>query len=269
MSGLLGPILVLLGVLLAAAPGSNVSAGEAQPHDRPNHLQAVDFAPLPAGGALVRLIFARQAQSPPSVLVNHHPTRRITFDFPDTLAASGRQLIEIGPSGLRSIQIVTSGTRTRVILNLDRPFAFDTVLRGTILMITLRRQNWGIARAAGKWTDETDFTAPRHGLREVGFERSDSGEGRIFVDVSDASVPVEIRREANTVVVDLFDTQIPKSLLLRLDARDFGTQIWTIDTYPVGGHARIAVELAGATDVSVFQFNRRLILTPHLEAATR
>ncbi len=269
MSGLSGPILVLLGALLAAVPWSNVSAGEPAPQDRPNQLQAVDFAPLPAGGALVRLTFERQAQSPPSVLVNHYPIRRITFDFTDMLAVSGRQLIEIGPGGLRNIQVVPSGTRTRVILTLDRPFTFDTVLRGTILLITLRRQSWDIARGTGKWTDETDLAASRHGLREVGFERGESGEGRVFVDVSDASVPVEVRREANTVVVDFFDTQIPKSLLRRLDTQDFGTQFRTIDTYPVGGHARIAVELAGTTDVLVFQFNRRLILTPHPEPASR
>lgn len=260
------PFLVLLGLLAGMPQGA--AAAEGQP-PAPNNLQAVDFAPLPAGGALVRLTFERQAQSPPSVLVNHYPTRRITFDFPDMLATRGRQLIEIGPGGLRSIQIVTSGTRTRVILYLDQPFTFDTVLRGTIMLITLQRQSWGIARAPGKWTDGIALAPPRHGLREVGFERGESGEGRIFVDVSDASVPVEIRREANTVVVDLFDTQVPKSLLRRLDARDFGTQFRTIDTYPVGGHARIAVELAGATDVLVFQFNRRLILTPHLEPASR
>jgi type IV pilus assembly protein PilQ len=152
MPGLSGPIFVLLGALLAAGPGGDASAGEAQPQDRPNQLQAVDFAPLPAGGALVRLIFARQAQSPPSVLVNHHPIRRITFDFPDTVAASGRQLIEVGPGGLRTIQVVPSGSRTRVILNIDRPFSFDTILRGTILLITLRRQSWDIAALTSAFT---------------------------------------------------------------------------------------------------------------------
>lgn len=83
------------------------------------------------------------------------------------------------------------------------------------------------------------------------------------MEVSDATVPIEVRRQVNTVIVDFLHTQVPKMLVRRLDVQDFGTPISTIATYPVGGHARVAVEFAGAADVSVFQFNRRLILTPH------
>lgn len=137
--------LVLL-CLIAGVPQGTALAAEAPPHDSPNQLQAVDYALLPAGAALVRLVFAQQLQAPPYVLVNHHPVNRITFDFPDTVSATGKRLIEVGPRGLRSIQLVQSGTRTRVILNLDRPLIFDTVLQGATLLITLRRPHWGVAR---------------------------------------------------------------------------------------------------------------------------
>ncbi|HXV11971.1 MAG TPA: hypothetical protein VD839_14315 [Burkholderiales bacterium] len=132
--------------LLPGVPLGAASASEAQQHDYPNELQAVDYALLPAGAALVRLTFARPAVAPPNVLVNHYPLHRITLDFPDTVTATGKRLIEVAPRGLRSIQLVQSGARTRVILNIDRPFLFDTVLRGRELLITLRRPNWGVAR---------------------------------------------------------------------------------------------------------------------------
>jgi type IV pilus assembly protein PilQ len=151
--------LVLLS-LVAGAPLRAASAAEAQPQDAPNELQAVDYALLPAGAALVRLTFARPAEAPPNVLVNHNPIYRITFDFPDTVSVTGKRLIEVAPRGLRNIQLVQSGTRTRVILNLDRPFAFDTVLRGTILLITLRRPHWGVARSTRECLDAQDFGTP-------------------------------------------------------------------------------------------------------------
>ena len=144
---------------IAGVPRGGVLAVEGQPHERPNQLQAVDYSLLPAGGVLVRLTFVGQAQAPPNVLVNHYPIHRITFDFPDTVSVAGKRLIEVGPRGLRTIQLVQSGTRMRVILNLDRPFTFETVLRGTELIITLRRPNWGVAWGA-------------------------FGEGRIFVRTS-------------------------------------------------------------------------------------
>jgi type IV pilus assembly protein PilQ len=254
---------VVLFGLIAGAPLVAASAARAQSQDAPNELQAVDYALLPAGAALVRLTFARPAEAPPNVLVNHYPIYRITFDFPDTVSALGKRLIEVSPRGLRTIQLVQSGTRTRVVLNLDRPFIFDTVLRGTVLLITLRRPNWGVARPEGEWQDGLAAGPFPHALREVGFERGEAGEGRIFVEVSDAAVPVEIHRQANNVVVEFLHTLVPRSLVRRLDAQDFGTPISRIDTYPVAGNARIAVEVTGAADVSVFQFNRRLFLIPH------
>ena len=51
-------------------------------------------------------------------------------------------------------------------------------------------------------------------------------------------------------------------LARRLDVQDFGTPIRAIETYPVGGNARIAVELAGAGEVAVYQLDRRFILAP-------
>ena len=41
----------------------------------------------------------------PGWVANHHPIHRIAFDFPDTVSAAGRQAIEVGQRGLRSIQI--------------------------------------------------------------------------------------------------------------------------------------------------------------------
>ena len=175
---------LVLMCVIAGVPQGAVLAAERQPHGSSNQLQAVDYSLLPAGGVLVRLTFAEPAQASPNVLVNHYPIHRITFDFADTVSVAGKRLIEVGPRGLRTIQLVQSGTRMRVILNLDRPFIFETILRGTELIITLRRPNWGVARGAGKWTDEIAFGAPRHGLCEIGFECGAFGEGRIFVRTS-------------------------------------------------------------------------------------
>ena len=87
-------------------------------------------------------------QAPPGWVVNHHPINRIAFDFPDTVSAAGKQPIEVGQRGLRSIQVVQGGTRTRLVLKLDRPFVFATSLEGKELLITLRRPRSGAVRDA-------------------------------------------------------------------------------------------------------------------------
>jgi type IV pilus assembly protein PilQ len=262
------PFLVLLG-LIAGVPKGDAFAAEGQSPAGRNNLQAVDYAALPSGGALVKVVFSQPLKAPPGILVNHHPGNSIAFDFPDTVSAAGKQPIEVAQRGLRSIQVVQSETRTRLVLNLDRPLVFETTLQGNELLITLRRPYPGAARDAPRWSDGASPGVPRHGLREVEFQRGDSGEGRIVVEVSDATVPIEVRRQGNTLVVDFFDAQVPRQLMRRLDLQDFGTPIQTVDTYPVGSHARLRVEFAGAGEISVYQFNRQLILTPHPEPLTK
>jgi len=263
--------------LIAGVPKGDASAAEGQPPVGPNNLQAVDYAALPAGGALVKVVFTQPLKVQPGLLVSHHPGNSISFDFPNTVSEAGRQPIEVAQRGLRSIQVVQSGTRTRLVLNLNRPLIFETTLRGSELLITLRRPISGAARDAPRWEKwgQTRFSAsasqtpgqkiesdPIFLLREVEFQRGDSGEGRIVVEVSDAAVAVEVRRQGNTLIVDFLDARVAPQLVRRLDLQDFGTPIRTVDTYPVGSHARLKMEFAGAGEISVYQFNRRLVLAP-------
>ena len=61
----------------------------------------------------------------------------------------------------------------------------------------------------------------------------------------------------------LLHAQLPPQLARRLDVRDFGTPIGTIETTSVGGHARMRVELAGAGEIAVYQVDRQIIVSPH------
>lgn len=256
------PFLVLL-CLIAGVPQGAASAAEARSPGGTNSLQAVDYALLPAGGALVRVVFAQALQAPPGILVNHYPNNRIALDFPGTVSAARKQPIEISQRGLRSIRVVQSGSRTRLVLNLDRPFQFETAVEGNVLLITLRRPDLGAARDVMSWPDPTAPELPRRGLREVGFQRGESGGGRIVVDMSDTAVPIEVHRQGHTLVVDFLQARIPPQLVRRLDVQDFGTPVRTIETHPIGSNARLRVELAGAGEISVYQFNRRLVLASH------
>jgi len=145
------PVGILLGALLTSALTGGAPAAETSQEARPNSIRFVDYALLPAGGALVRVVFTQAPLAPTSVMVIYHPTHRIAFDFPGTVSAVGKRFIEIGQRGLHSIQVVQSGTRTRLVLNLDRPFLFDTVLEGKALLIALRRPYSASVRDAAGW----------------------------------------------------------------------------------------------------------------------
>jgi type IV pilus assembly protein PilQ len=225
-------------------------AAESQQPAAPNTLQAVDYALLPGGGLLVKVAFRDELRSLPPVLVSHHPAFRISLDFTDTVSAAGKQPFEVGQGGLRSFHVAQTANRTRLVLNLDRPFTYETTLKGKELLITLQRPR-----------SSTD--APQGSLREVAFQPGAAGAGRVLIEVSHASVPVDVRRQGSTLVLDFLHAQLPRELARRLDVQDFGTPIRAIETYLVGGNARIAVELAGAGEVAVYQLERQFILSPY------
>jgi type IV pilus assembly protein PilQ len=257
-SGALGVIWTLL---------AGLAAGEASATESPrgpgrNTLQAVDYALLPAGGVLVKVTFRDTLANAPAVLVDHHPVHRITFDFPDAVSTVGKQPHDIARSGLRSFQVAQAGNRTRLILNLDRPFMHETVVKGNELLITLRRRPPSAARAAPDWSPQPVTDGPRHSLREVAFQPGAKGAGSIHVEVSHASMPIDVRRQGDMLILDFPQAELPRELARRLDVQDFGTPIRAINTYPVSGYARIAVELAGAGEIAVYQLDRRFVLAP-------
>jgi len=256
-------VLGLIWALFFGLAAGGALAAESQQRTAVNSLQAVDYALLPAGGILVKVVFRDDLKAPPTVLVNHHPVFRISLDFADTVSAAGKQPFEVGQGGLRSFQVAQAGTRTRLVLNLDRPFTHETVVKGNELLITLQRRQSSAAGDVTGWSQPAVPDVPQRTLRDVAFHPGAAGAGRIVIEVSHATVPVEVRRQGNTLIVDFLHAQLPRELVRRLDVQDFGTPIRAIETYRLGGHTRMTVELAGAEDIAVYQVNRQFILSSH------
>ncbi len=104
-----------------------------------NAVERVDYATLPAGRTLIRLIFRHDVQEQPRVLKSYHPAATLTLDFDGTVNASGKETIEVAQRELRSIQIVPSASRLRVILKLARPAPHEIEIQGRELLVTLLR----------------------------------------------------------------------------------------------------------------------------------
>lgn len=233
--------LLLLACAAQAATGSAPAA---------NSLQALEHAALSGGGIVLRLTFERDVQATPSVLVSHHPVASITFDFPATASALGKEPVAINRGGVRSVQVIASRGRSRVVVLLDRSQVHETSVEGRHFLITLRRPS------------SLSQREPAGSLRNVGFESGGAGEGRIVVELSAPSMPVEVRRQGNTLIVDFPGAALADELQRRLDVQDFGTAIRAIETYRVRDGTRMTVELAGSPEFSAYQVSRGLVLAP-------
>jgi len=225
-----------------------------------NSLDNVTVSRASSGRVVVRFQLKSPPTNPPASFSIQSPPR-IALDFLDTTNGLGATQRAVDEAGLRSLNVIQAGNRTRVVFNLNKPQSFETSIEGNSVIVVLNDQEpirpgqENVQRFAEAKTGET-----QHALRDVDFRRGRNGEGRLVVDLSDSSTGIDIRQQGRTLVVDFLKTSVPRNLERRLDVADFGTPVLTVDTFPQGSNARMVIEPKGLWEHSAYQTDNRFIL---------
>jgi type IV pilus assembly protein PilQ len=225
-----------------------------------NAVQSVDTTTLPGGKVVVRINLKQPLVATPAGFTVGNPPR-IALDLPETGNAMGRNVVEANLGPLTSVNVVQAGTRTRVVLNLNKAAEYEARVEGTALYVSLGDAGAGLApvNATPRFAEAGPSVA-RHGIRDVDFRRGVAGEGRIVTTLADAQTGINIRQQANGVVVDFIGTDLPKALQRRLDVADFGTPVQTVEAYALGDNTRMVITPKGAWEYSAYQTENSFIV---------
>jgi type IV pilus assembly protein PilQ len=136
-----------------------------------NSVQGLDYAFLSGGRIVIKVVFRDEIKEPPAIFKSYHPTPQIVVAFGGTVSALARGPVEVGQRELRSLQVVQSGTRSRLLIKLLRPMVHETEWTGAELLITLRRQESGATGDAPWRLPGAARAAPKHAVRDVGYVR--------------------------------------------------------------------------------------------------
>ncbi len=233
-----------------------------------NSVESIDFSSVQGGKILVKVGMKEPLQGVPQGFTVTNPPR-IAIDLPDTVNGLNRNQVEAGEGDLRSVSVVQTATRTRLVLNLARNLGYTQAVDGKQLVITIdgaQAAGTGAAVATSPSGAATVFAeAPasagvRYNLRDVDFRRGNSGEGRIVVDLSSPNMGIDIRQQGRQVVVDFLNTNVPRNLVRRLDVGDFGTPVRFVDTFEQGANARMVIDPRGIWEYSAYQTDTQFIL---------
>jgi type IV pilus assembly protein PilQ len=227
-----------------------------------NTIEAVNVSSQPAGTIIVRVTLKDAPANPPAGFIVSNPPR-IAFDFPNTTNALGRSIQEVGGGDLRRINVVQSGGRTRMVLELNRSLSYDAKVDGKSVLITLQGTTAAAGTPAPALTQQFAAARPgeqKHALRNIDFRRGNAGEGRIVVDLSDNAVGIDLRQQGNSIIVDFLNTQLPKNLERRLDVTDFDTPVRMVDALSQGNNARLVITPRGSWEHSAYQTDNRFII---------
>jgi type IV pilus assembly protein PilQ len=235
-----------------------------------NSITSVDYTVLQGGKVVLKVGLKQAPTVPPAGFTINNPPR-IALDFPDTANGLGKSSISIGEGALRSVNVVQSGKRTRLVLNLSRNAPYDTTVEGNNVMIALQGEAASATTAARVTHFAETGATTTHSLRDVDFRRGKNGEGRIIVDLSDPNVGIDMRQQGKNLIIDLPNTTVPKNLERRMDVTDFGTPVMMVDTFNQGTTARIVVEPKGEWEHSAYQADRQFIVDvkPVVEDASK
>lgn len=198
----------------------------------------------------VEIDFAQALSAPPTAWVTKEPAR-IVFDFPGVANQSGKASYSVNTGGLRNLQFVQTEQQTRLVMSLLTSSGYDTELKGNSLVIKLapfsQKMPAGSAptTAGARLPSKADRSAEMNSVRDLVFRRGEQGQAQILVDLSDGSIPLDVRRTSTGIVVDMQDTIIPDRLLSRRDVNDFATPVTQVVTSGKGNQARIEITAKG------------------------
>jgi type IV pilus assembly protein PilQ len=250
----------LFGIALLAGLTLPLAARAADAPPTGNAVQSVETTTLPGGKIVVRVNLKNALTATPAGFTVGNPPR-IALDLPDTGNDLGRNRVEANLGPLSSVNVVQAGTRTRLVLNLNKSVEYDTTIEGKSLLIALGDIGAGSTpvNVSPRFAEAAPGGA-RHSIRDVDFRRGAAGEARIVTTLSDAQAGINIRQQANGVVVDFIGTELPKALQRRLDVADFGTPVQIIETYTLGANTRMVIQPKGGWEYSAYQTDNSFIV---------
>jgi len=182
---------------------------------------------------------------------------RVVIDFPGTDNQSGQTTQQVATGDLKSLNLVQTDKLTRLVLNLYRPTKFSTEIAGDVLFIKLQAQSVQASQepapsvyqptlpTAQAGTAKPVAAADSAAIRDIVFRRGEDAQATITVDLTDGTVPIDIRRAGSGIIVELRDVELPERLQNRRDVNDFATPVTMLTSRAMGNLTRLEIAARG------------------------
>jgi type IV pilus assembly protein PilQ len=220
------------GLALLALLVSGILPAQAQ---ATRELKAVDFAALDGDRVQITLTLSDAAPQP-AVFAIDKPAR-LSVDLPDTHLALAERYRKVSVGQVRSIAAVEAQGRTRLVVELVQPTAYNITVDGNRIVVNLAGPAAGSSALSAAPAQQVAAAL----INKIDFRRGEKGEGRVLVSLSDPRAVVDVHEESGKIVARFKNTALPDRLSKRLDVLDFATPVKFIDAQRDGVDTRIVV----------------------------
>lgn len=244
---------ILCSCIILASSGSFAAA-----------ITAVNTSNAPSGA--YEIIFKNAAVLPTSF--NTISPASIVLDFPNTSSALANRETAVNQNGIYSVNVIPGDARTRAVINLSAPAAYDVRLVGSDVHVALRGNNAAIAAAPTVAATNnsalfnqmsaapmvpvalnTQMTPPVKpaassvpDLAPMFHKNADKG-GVLTFTLPSKDTLVTVKTEGASVVATISSYKVPKAGQKRLDVADYGSPVRYVDILPSGADSKIVLNM--------------------------
>ncbi|MFV3384772.1 type IV pilus secretin PilQ [Pseudomonas sp. NY15364] len=230
------------------------------------NLQDLNVASLPGDRVELKLSFDEPVTAPRGYTVEQ--PARIALDLPGVSNKLGSKNRELGVGNARSVTIVEAKDRTRLIVNLTNLAPYSTRVEGSDLYVLVGDASAAAARPSASAPASVAAVPPKKtygpqpkAISNIDFQRGEQGEGNIVITLSDASVSPDIQEQGGKIRLDFAKTELPESLRVRLDVKDFATPVQFVSATGSAEKTSIVIEPVGLYDYLAYQTENKLTLS--------
>ncbi|MFA5083569.1 MAG: AMIN domain-containing protein, partial [Hydrogenophilaceae bacterium] len=225
-----------------------------------NNLQSVKVSQGPENSQVVVISLSEALAAMPLHFTTTNPNR-IVLDLPGIENPLGRSSETVNTGVIRAYNIAQTADRTRIVVDLKGPAAYEVRKDKNQLFVTLHGSEAGGGVTASHFeSTSANPASSANSIRDVTFRRGQKGEGRIEVSLSDPGVGIDIKQKGKTIQVDFLNTGLPQNLQRRLDVSEFATPAQTVETFAQGQGTRMVVTPKGKWDFFSYQTGNKFTL---------
>ncbi|MGV8841766.1 MAG: type IV pilus secretin PilQ [Pseudomonas sp.] len=223
-------------------------------------LTALDVAALPGERIELKLTFDTPVPLPRGYTIEQ--PARIALDLPGVSNKLGEKNRQLGNGNARSVTLVEAQDRTRLIINLTRLAPYNTRVEGNALFIVVGAGAAGAASTAQVSAPPLKaYASLGKAITHIDFQRGEQGEGNVVIELSGPDVTADIQEQGGKIRLEFANTQLPESLRVRLDVKDFATPVQFVNAQSAAGKSSISIEPTGLYDYLAFQTDNTLTIS--------
>ncbi|GAB2832396.1 type IV pilus secretin PilQ [Comamonas piscis] len=186
---------------------------------------------------------------------------RVVLDLPGFKSAMPSNRVELNQGNLRSLNVVETDTKARVVLNLKESTSYKTEISGSDLLVALEPAAKAVPSANAQNTqfaeDGNNYSQP---LSDLDFRRGSDGAGRLVVSLPNNKVGVNISKQGDGLTLELQHTLLPEALRRKLDVADFGTPVGMISARQAGSTVFVQLKNTGEWEHSAYQSDNQFVV---------